>query len=205
MVRHTSYSGCRSMANIHIVQNMIVSRQLRKKNIIEYLLYMWQVEDLLRGAQLDADALATKVLAGAALPQSTVTAWREWYSGLADMMRLEGVTETGHLGINNSILQEITELHKRLLELEAMEQYKEKYYKALPFIVEFRGKSGKKDCSEIESGLDFLYEIWLLKLQKRKISDQTQKVIDAIGGMLSMLAGYFVQYESGELDFDELE
>lgn len=184
---------------------MIVSRQLRKKNIIEYLLYMWQVEDLLRGAQLDADALATKVLAGAALPQSTVTAWREWYCGLADMMRLEGVTETGHLGINNSILQEITELHKRLLELEAMEQYKEKYYKALPFIVEFRGKSGKKDCSEIESGLDFLYEIWLLKLQKRKISDQTQKVIDAIGGMLSMLAGYFVQYESGELDFDELE
>ena len=85
------------------------------------------------------------------------------------------------------------------------EIYKDKYYKALPFIVEFRAKSGRKDCPEIESCLDFMYEIWLLKLQKKEISEQTQKVIDAISGMLSMLAGYFVQYESGELDFDSLE
>lgn len=184
---------------------MIVSQQLRKKNIIEYLLYMWQVEDLLRGAQLNADALAAKVLAGATIPESTANAWREWYNGLSDMMRLEGVTQTGHLGINNNVLQDITELHKRLLELEAMELYKDKYYKALPFIVEFRGKSGKKNCSDIESSLDFMYSIWLLKLQKKEITQQTQKVVDAIGGMLSMLAGYFAQYESGELDLDELE
>lgn len=166
---------------------------------------MWQVEDLLRGVQLDADALAQKVLYNAAIPQETAVAWKEWYRGLADMMRLEGVTDRGHLGMNNNLLQEVADVHKHLLDLEAMEEYKDKYYKALSFIVEFRAKSGKKDCSEIESCLDFMYEIWLLKLQKREILEQTQKVIDAISGMLSMLAGYFVQYENGELDFDSLE
>ena len=30
---------------------MFISQELRKKNIAEYLLYMWQVEDLIRAYQ----------------------------------------------------------------------------------------------------------------------------------------------------------
>ena len=32
---------------------MIVAKQKRKENIAEYLLYMWQVEDLIRANQFD--------------------------------------------------------------------------------------------------------------------------------------------------------
>ncbi|MBQ5616511.1 MAG: DUF4924 family protein, partial [Bacteroidaceae bacterium] len=34
---------------------MFISRELRKKNIAEYLLYMWQVEDLLRANELSME------------------------------------------------------------------------------------------------------------------------------------------------------
>ena len=36
---------------------MIVARQKRKENIAEYLLYMWQVEDLIRANRFDMDAI----------------------------------------------------------------------------------------------------------------------------------------------------
>ena len=36
---------------------MIIAQQKRKENIAEYLLYMWQVEDLLRACDLDDDRI----------------------------------------------------------------------------------------------------------------------------------------------------
>lgn len=36
---------------------MIIARQKRKENIAEYLLYMWQVEDLIRANKFDMDSI----------------------------------------------------------------------------------------------------------------------------------------------------
>ena len=36
---------------------MIIAQQKRKENIAEYLLYLWQVEDLLRACHLDIDTV----------------------------------------------------------------------------------------------------------------------------------------------------
>ena len=35
---------------------MIIARRKRKENIAEYLLYMWQVEDLIRANNFDMDS-----------------------------------------------------------------------------------------------------------------------------------------------------
>ncbi|WP_347164130.1 DUF4924 family protein, partial [Parabacteroides merdae] len=36
---------------------MIIARRKRKENIAEYLLYMWQVEDLIRANNFDMDSI----------------------------------------------------------------------------------------------------------------------------------------------------
>ena len=36
---------------------MMVAQQKRKENMVEYLLYMWQVEDLIRANGLDIDKI----------------------------------------------------------------------------------------------------------------------------------------------------
>ena len=47
---------------------MIISREKRKENIAEYLLYMWQIEDLIRGCELDLDKIKNSVIDKYTLP-----------------------------------------------------------------------------------------------------------------------------------------
>ncbi len=42
---------------------MIIAQQKRKENIAEYLLYLWQVEDLLRACKLDIDTVDRMITA----------------------------------------------------------------------------------------------------------------------------------------------
>ena len=41
---------------------MIIAQQKRRDNIAEYLLYLWQVEDLLRACSLDIDKVEKAVI-----------------------------------------------------------------------------------------------------------------------------------------------
>jgi hypothetical protein len=96
---------------------------------------------------------------------------------LADLIRMmneEGCRESGHLQINKIVLQDMTELAQsapRLVQdsLSTMPNTT----KCLPFIVELRNK-GDKDISEIETCLNALYGIMLLKLQQKEISSDTE-------------------------------
>lgn len=74
---------------------MKIAQQLKEKNIAEYLIYMWQVEDLLRANGCDIDRIRQNIILR--YPEEERPALEEWYGNLADMMRAEGVTEKGHL------------------------------------------------------------------------------------------------------------
>ena len=41
---------------------MIIASQKRKENIAEYLLYMWQIEDLIRANGLDINKIISNVI-----------------------------------------------------------------------------------------------------------------------------------------------
>ena len=42
----------------------------------------------------------------------------------------------------------------------------------------------------------------MLKLQKKEISEETQKAMKVISDLLAILAGYYIQDKNGELDLD---
>ena len=107
---------------------MYISKELRKKNIAEYLLYMWQVEDLLRANKLSIDNIKTNMVAPYNLPEDKEKELLEWYSNLIAMMHTEGVTESGHLQINKNILITLSELHKRLIYSSKVPFYSAAYY-----------------------------------------------------------------------------
>lgn len=128
---------------------MKISQQLKEKNIAEYLIYMWQVEDLLRANKCDIDLIRSNVISR--YPAEEHAALEEWYGNLADMMRAEGVTEKGHLQINRNVIRNLTDLHADLLASTKYPFYNAAYFKALPFIVELRQKSGQAEESELET------------------------------------------------------
>ena len=41
---------------------MFIARQLKNSNIAEYLLYMWQVEDLIRANRLDMEKIEASII-----------------------------------------------------------------------------------------------------------------------------------------------
>ncbi len=184
---------------------MFVSRELRKKNIAEYLLYMWQVEDLLRVCELSSQRIATTLVKPYNLPQESADELQSWYENLAEMMRVEGVKEVGHMQINKNVIINLTDLHLRLLKSPKVPFYSAAYYKALPFIVEFRTKSNGKDKGEIENCFDALYMLWLMKLQKREINKETADATAEIGKFISMLSLYYKEEEEGKLDLESEE
>lgn len=184
---------------------MFVSRELRKKNIAEYLLYMWQVEDLLRANGLSMEKIEKSLVEPYSLPEEQRKEMLEWYSNLAEMMRLEDVKDSGHLQINKNVIIMLVDLHLRLLKSPKVPFYSAAYYKALPFIVEFRNKSNGRDKNEIENCFDALYMVWLMRLQKREVSEQTLEATGEISKFISMLSLYYSEEEAGRLDLESEE
>ena len=114
---------------------MFVSRELRKKNIAEYLLYMWQVEDLLRAYDMSSSKIEAALVAPYNLPEEGAKELLEWYENLAEMMRIEGVKESGHLQINKNVIINLTDLHVRLLKSPKVPFYSAAYYKVRTILV----------------------------------------------------------------------
>ena len=58
---------------------MFVQEDLRKKNIAEYLLYMWQVEDMIRATGLSSDRLYDSVIKNSGRSDADCLKWKQWY------------------------------------------------------------------------------------------------------------------------------
>ena len=179
---------------------MIISREKRKENIAEYLLYMWQIEDLIRGCELDLDKIKNSVIDKYTLPDEEKKKMEEWYADLIDMMRTEGCTEKGHLQINKNIIIRLAELYEELLKSPKTPQYGAAFFKTLPYIVELRKKQGEDKVGEIETCFNFLYGILMLKLSGKEITPTTGDAVKQISSFLAVLAALFKQYEAGTLE-----
>ncbi len=70
---------------------MIIAKQKRKENIAEYLLYMWQVEDLIRANNFDIEVIRKTVINRYDQPEPIRAEIAVWYEELIEMMRGEDV------------------------------------------------------------------------------------------------------------------
>ena len=179
---------------------MLVASQKRRENIAEYLLYMWQVEDMIRALGLDIDRIKEHIIAP--IPQiddATRAQIAEWYESLIDMMRREGVEQNGHLQINRNTLGDLADLHRRILADGRYDDYTRAFYDALPVIVEIRSHAGDNPAGEVETCFNALYAVLLMRMQRREISDATSEAMKKITRFTAMLAAYFAKDERGEL------
>ena len=95
---------------------MYVSQQLRKNNIAEFLLYMWQVEDIIRAYDCSLTRIRREYINQFEYTDEQKEEMTDWYGNLVKMMNQEGVRAGGHLQINRIVLQQLEELHNQLLD-----------------------------------------------------------------------------------------
>lgn len=180
---------------------MFIAQDLRQKNIVEYLLYMWQVEDIIRAYDSSLSRIRKEYISRFDYSDEQLEDMTDWYGDLVTMMNQEGKRQSGHLQVNQVVLQQLSELHAQLLQSTKFPFYTSQYYKVLPFIVELRNRSGK-DKNEIETCLDALYGTMMLRLQNKEITPNTSHAIQEITTLLGMLSDYYKKDKEEGLELE---
>lgn len=139
----------------------------KRDNIAEYILYLWQIEDYLRAFPQNADAT----------PE---------LHDLHEMMHREGIMDKGHLQLANNALDELEELHKQILNEDAM--YRAAIMRLQPSLNLLKAKTVRPTMSDIEACLTLLYQIMLLRLQKKVITPETADVQQRATQLLQFLS-----------------
>ena len=179
---------------------MFTASQRKKENIAEYLLYMWQIEDLIRANGLDMDNIDKNIIDQYTdLSDQQRRDLYQWYESLIDMMRREGVEHSGHLQINRNTLTELSDLHSRLMADPRFNAYSQEFYRVLPYIVELRAKAGDNRAGELETCFTALYGLLMLRLQAQEVSKETLEATGHISHFLALLAKYYNEDRAGSL------
>lgn len=181
---------------------MFIAQELRKNNIAEYLLYMWQVEDTIRAFGCSLSRIRDEYVSRFDYDDEQREEELDWFGNLIRMMNQEGCREQGHLQINRVTMQLLCDLHAQLLSSPKFPFYNTAYYKVLPFIVELRNRGGNKEENEVETCLNALYGVMLLRLQKKEITPNTAHAVKEISTFIGMLSDYYKKDKEEGLKFE---
>ncbi|MDD3078114.1 MAG: DUF4924 family protein [Paludibacter sp.] len=181
---------------------MFIARKLKKENICEYLLYMWQIEDLIRAFGLNIDLINEKIIK--TYPVHSEQERKDlygWYESLIEMMRLENVQENGHIQLNKNIIIDLNDFHNLIMKSGKVPAYNAKFFYILPFINQLRMK-GEAGLSDIELCFNFMYGIMVLHIKKTEITPETKQTQEEIGKFMVLLAKNYKVYKEGGLDLE---
>ena len=165
---------------------MFIAQEKRKNNILEYILYMWQGENIIRACKFDIKLIKSTVIAQLGLTENDKELVVEWYLDLIQQMKSQNLQQTGHLSFTRDIITELTVLHQNLLKTFQDKSYNPLYHNAKGDIYDLQQKQ-PNNSTEIEACVNGMYGLWILKLGKKEISAQTQQSFDRITKMLSRL------------------
>jgi|SRR6056297_260719 len=179
---------------------MLVAKQKRKENIAEYILYLYQVEDLIRAFHLDMDLLNKKLIAGYDVDDNTRKEIYDWYENLVLMMEKEEKQQKGHLQFIINLIGELNEFHHRLLETEVDKMYIPIYQAVAGLLNELKQKNPDA-TTDIQVAIDGIYGYLLLKIQNKEITEDTKDAVKRLSHWLAHLSKDFREYEKGDLEF----
>ncbi len=179
---------------------MLIAQKKRKENIAEYILYLYQVEDLIRAFRLDMDLINQNLIPGYRADEKTAREISAWYENLVIMLRKEGKHEKGHLQFLANLIGELNEFHLRMLETKEDRMYVPIFQAVAGLLAELKQKNPNA-VSDVEVAIDGIYGYLLLKMQKKEVTPETEEAIKRLSHWLGHLSGLFRKYEKGDLEF----
>ncbi|NOQ75051.1 MAG: DUF4924 family protein [Crocinitomix sp.] len=180
---------------------MLIAQRTKENNIAEHIIYMFQVEDLIRANKADLDAIVTNVVQPLITDEAMAQQYVDWYAGLIKQMKQERILEKGHHSDINEILMELLLLHNTLINISKEKRYLEAFEVALPIIKDFQHKSNGGDLNLIEVGFNALYGKMILKLKGTEISAASEEGFQAISQLLGILAHFYKRMKKGDMNF----
>ncbi|MFC2115261.1 DUF4924 family protein [Bacteroidota bacterium] len=176
---------------------MLIAQEKRKTNIAEFILYMWQVEDLIRATGFDLNHIDEIVISKFDQPPKVLDEIRSWYANMITLMAEEKLVKTGHMSFLSNLIRELNDLHLRLLQSPDEKKYQQIHHAANSNVKSFMEKSPGAYSSEIEACLTALYGYLLLRLKQADISEETKEAMSSFSNLLAALSTRFREVEEG--------
>lgn len=178
---------------------MFVARKKRKENIAEYILYMFQVEDLIRAFKFDMKLIEEQLVSRYDVDDNQYDEIVGWYANLVAMMIKEGAADAGHMQFLTNLINDLNEFHLKVIKEQASPEYIGFFNSNIGLINEFRLK-GNASANDVEICLNGIYGYLLLKIQNKDISEGTEQAVKQFGKLMGLLSAMYKKYEEGDFE-----
>lgn len=181
---------------------MYTAQSKRKENIAEYILYIWQIEDLLRALQMSPEAIYTQLVQPRDIDAQQQQTVFLWYMDIVNLLTEEGKTESGHIEHTMHLIADLQNLHNQLMRLPIGENYRILYSAVEPELQTLKNKLGKPDIGDVELFFRALYSVVLLRIkgEEDKKGAYINDVLGLISPVVAELATMYRRAERGEAD-----
>lgn len=179
---------------------MTIAEQKKSENIAEYVLFLWQMEDLVRALYFDIDSIAEFVKSftpnNFAYESELI-----WFKDLIRKMRSERVEQKGHISEIHEVIFELNYLHNTLLHVLKDKGYTSLHSAAQNNIQDYLQRSDGKSTNDVEVCLTALYGLLVLRLKKEPISDETESAMKSFSNLMARLSHHYKLMKQGEANF----
>lgn len=182
---------------------MYTAIEKQNTNIVEYVLYMWQIEDLIRSCKLDIGIIQSRIISKYDVSEQAKEEIKKWYERLIKAMKKQQLEEKGHLAEINELITELSFLHNSLLNLYNDTAYIRLHQLAENNISALQKRSGGAHICDITTCLNGLYGLLLLRLQKKEISKDTAQAMTTFSRMLGLLSKKYHEIKEGKFELPE--
>ena len=179
---------------------MDIAQVKRHDNIAEYILYLWQLEDLLRALQFSPEAIYSQMIAPRKeLSEKQKTEFLMWYMDLANLLQQEGKMEKGHLEHTLHLIHDLHDLHLQLMKLPIGAHYRQTVAHLEPELPRLRAILGNPGMSDTELCFRALYAAMLYHIKREK-DNAVKDTLEFISPVIAELAALHGKVERGEID-----
>ena len=185
---------------------MDIAKAKRKENIAEYILYLWQLEDLLRALQFSPEAIYSTLIAPRRdIAEEQKSVFLLWYMDLANLLRQEGKEEKGHLEHTLHLIRDLHDLHLQLMKLPVGKHYRATCARLEPELPRLRAVLGNPGINDTELCFRALYAAMLYRIKGEGGKSAVSDTIEFISPVIAELADLYRKVENGEIDLFQHE
>lgn len=128
---------------------MLIAKEKRGHNIAEYILYLWQLEDMLRALDFSPEKIFRMLVQPhEAMGLQEKQALLEWYVEMGDLLCSEGKRERGHLDHTMHLIRDLNDLHLHLLTAPVGKEYAALFTPLAPELPKLKAGMGGEAVSQ---------------------------------------------------------
>ncbi|MEX2335960.1 MAG: DUF4924 family protein [Fulvivirga sp.] len=168
---------------------MNIAERKKEKNISEYIIHMYQTEDLIRVYEFDMGQIREYVIKHIPAEAGEKEKISQWYEDIMGKMKQERIEKKGHL---KEVQQYVDQLSVLMDDLKDSDDEFKKIYKiSQPHIEETIQFSDGKIKQEVQACLNGIYGLLLARMNGRQVPEELMEGINAFGDVLSYLSYFY--------------